>query len=208
MKNTELDSFIAKFKGLWKLGLDANLELNSHAGLAWVGLRVRLGHAPLQPPFHFPPSPQKSRNGPARQRRREKRAAERAGTAENAAHNESEVKAEEAASTATVNVVMVDTIAETAPILDDVTEEVKKDIVDTSDIGTTAQVDESDYPNYCKICKDTDQIESAEDLSYHMMNDHDANKVIAIYGIEWIEERRYCIRRGSPFLKWFSTPPI
>ena len=33
-------------------------------------------------------------------------------------------------------------------------------------------------PNYCKICKNSDEIESAEDFSFHMMNDHDPNEVL------------------------------
>ena len=63
-------------------------------------------------------------------------------------------------------------------------------------------------PNYCKICKNSDEIESAEDFSSHMMNDHDAQEVLAIFGQTWIEERRHCIRRGSPFVNWVFTPII
>ena len=56
MDNSELESFLTKFRCLWNFGFDAHLELDSHAGQAWVSLRVRLGHAPgpLQPPNHFP----------------------------------------------------------------------------------------------------------------------------------------------------------
>ena len=46
MVDAELDFFIPKFKQLWKLGLGAHLDVDSHAGQAWVGLRVRLGHPP------------------------------------------------------------------------------------------------------------------------------------------------------------------
>ena len=66
----------------------------------------------------------------------------------------------------------------------------------------------TDDPNYCIICKDSDEIESAEDFSYHMMNDHDPQEVLAIFGQTWIEDRRHCIRRGSPFEKWVFTPII
>ena len=34
-----------KFKTLWKSGYDAHLDIDSHAGQAWVGLRLRLGQA-------------------------------------------------------------------------------------------------------------------------------------------------------------------
>ena len=62
--------------------------------------------------------------------------------------------------------------------------------------GATANVEDK---NYCKICKNSDEIESEEDLSFHMMNDHDPNEVLEIYGHNWIEERRHCIRKHSSF---------
>lgn len=40
----EIDSFIKKFKDLWKCGFDAHLDVDTHAGQAWVGLRVGLGY--------------------------------------------------------------------------------------------------------------------------------------------------------------------
>jgi hypothetical protein len=75
---TEVDTFIQKFRDLWQSGLDAHLDLDTHAGQAWVGLRVRLGHAPG--PLHHQVQPniqRKSRNSPSRQRRRAKRASAR-----------------------------------------------------------------------------------------------------------------------------------
>ena len=209
MENLELDSFINKFKVLWNSGLDAHLELNTHAGQAWVNLRVRLGHAP-GPSYQFPPPEKRSRNGPARQRRREKRAAERAATAEKVEHGAEEAtnhNAEKATSYA------ADASVEIIPNDDDVTEEVMDVVndIESENIGSDQMIDrnvEHDDPAYCYICKNSEQLASEEDLSYHMMNDHDAKEVLAIYGEAWIENRRYCIRRGSPFLKWFSTPPI
>ena len=44
MNATELDSFVLKFKHIWRSGFDAHLDLECHAGQAWVGIRVRLGH--------------------------------------------------------------------------------------------------------------------------------------------------------------------
>ena len=67
----EVDSLILKFKQLWKTGLDAHLDLHTHAGQAWVSLHVRLGHAQDQ---RHQGNYFKSRNGLSRQRRREKRA--------------------------------------------------------------------------------------------------------------------------------------
>ena len=86
---------------LWKSGIGAHLNIDTHAGEAWVGLRVRLGHAP-GPPHHqvHPQTREKSRNGPSRQRRRDRRAQERIQVqeAEEASKVESEnVDAENAA---------------------------------------------------------------------------------------------------------------
>ena len=54
---TELDSFVKKFYQLWNNGLTAHLDLDTHAGNAWVGLRVQLGHVP-SPPHQVHPFPQ------------------------------------------------------------------------------------------------------------------------------------------------------
>ena len=57
------------------------------------------------------------------------------------------------------------------------------------------------YPeNYCKICEECpNDIETAEDVNYHTMNDHQAKDVVDKYGNQWILDRMYCVRRGSPF---------
>ena len=73
MAMTEIDSFIFKFKHLWKSGRSASLSIRSDAGKAQVTLHVDLDDAQLLPVQH----PVRSRNGPARQRRRTRRAAER-----------------------------------------------------------------------------------------------------------------------------------
>ena len=79
---TELDSFVQKFHQLWRAGLNAHLDLDTHAGNAWVGLRVELGHVPG--PIHHHPFNKKSQESPSCQRRRERRAAERNDKAEEA----------------------------------------------------------------------------------------------------------------------------
>ena len=65
---------------------------------------------------------------------------------------------------------------------------------------------ECEKPNYCKLCKECSELETADDLSYHMMNDHNPEEVLQIYGRQWIDDRRYCVRKWSPFINWFSTP--
>ena len=44
--NMDLDSFFMKFKQLWREGLDAHLDLETHAGNAWVGLKLNFGQHP------------------------------------------------------------------------------------------------------------------------------------------------------------------
>ena len=67
----ELDSFIRKFHQLWRAGQTAHLDIDTHAGQAWVGLRVQLGHVPGPPYQHVPPPSR--RRSPAYQRRQERR---------------------------------------------------------------------------------------------------------------------------------------
>ena len=79
MDFTELDSFICKFKQIWKSGQSARLNLETEAGQAWVGLHVRLGQAPG--PLHQGPqhhqAENRTRDSLSRQRRRARREAER-----------------------------------------------------------------------------------------------------------------------------------
>ena len=84
MNATELDSFVFKFKNLWESGVDAHLDLECHAGQAWVGFRVWLGHAPGPHQPNIPPKPRRARDGPSRQYRRARRAAAREEHAEEA----------------------------------------------------------------------------------------------------------------------------
>ena len=160
----------------------------------------------MQPHFQFSPYEKKFRNGPARKRRRAKRAAKKAAKTEEVEHG-----AEEATSSTTE--VTVDDTVELIPSNDEITEKVMGKVtnIEMEDIGTIQIEDkdvEQDDPAYCFICKNSDELESEEDLGCHMMNDHDAKEVLGHYGKPWIEERRHYIRRGSPFVNWFSTPPI
>ena len=78
---TELDTFVRKFHQLWNDGLTAHLDLDTHAGNAWVGLRVQLGQVPGPPHQQAQPVPQQVHRkfeSLSRQRRRAKREAARA----------------------------------------------------------------------------------------------------------------------------------
>ena len=105
------------------------------------------------------------------------------------------------------------------PADDDVTNKVIDKSNDFGDVslnesGTIPQLDGvgdsiETRDTYCKVCKECpDEIETSEDISYDVMNDHDTNEVLAAYGQELIQERKYCIRKWSPFENWFSTPFI
>ena len=67
--DSELETFVQKFRHLWKSGLDAQLNLEAHAGEAWVGLHLRLGQEPG--PLHRKPQFTNVKKSPsARDRRR------------------------------------------------------------------------------------------------------------------------------------------
>ena len=93
---SEIDSFIFKFKNLAHSGRDANLSFESKAGKVLIKLDVDLGRLPAppqvlcQPPPHLP----RTRNGPSYQRRREKRAEARFKAAKEAAKDLSVEEAE------------------------------------------------------------------------------------------------------------------
>ena len=76
MAANELNSFVYKFKNLWRTGQDATLNVKCEAGKARVELSVGLGH-----PLDLPPPPQHVhrdvRGDNSRDRRRNRRAAER-----------------------------------------------------------------------------------------------------------------------------------
>ena len=42
----QMEDFVRKFRQLWRDGFTAHLDLDCHAGQAWCGIRVQLGHPP------------------------------------------------------------------------------------------------------------------------------------------------------------------
>ena len=233
----ELDNFVRKFHQLWKAGATAHLGVDTHAGRAWVGLRVHLGQVPAGP-GHHPPHRQR---GPAYQRRQERRKAARASPTADQSSSEildDDVEAEQAkaenqdkqknieAEKANIEETSANENSE-ATISNTAVEAVEANTCDLCDksfgtlkglsahIGhqhkTIPQVDgHSDLinePTYCKVCKDCpNEIQTSEDINFHVMNDHEVNAVIENYGEEWASDRRYCIQRWSPFENWFKTP--
>jgi hypothetical protein len=94
---TELNSFVSKFQQLRSTGYSAHLDLDSHAGEAWVGLHVRHappGHLHHHLCQHHPQQTFKKYDSPSCQRPRDRcAAAHKIGEAEEASMKE---KAEEA----------------------------------------------------------------------------------------------------------------
>ena len=113
---TELDTFVKKFHQLWNDGISAHLDLDTHAGDAWVGLRVRLGQVsgPIHGQarsFHIEVPRKKS---PSRQRCRARRAAAKQARTTNTEAVEVEEVVEETTKEQTVEDNAVDEIAEHA----------------------------------------------------------------------------------------------
>ena len=48
MSKSELENFVNKFHQLRQAGYTAHLDVDTHAGQSWVGLRVMLGPAPMK----------------------------------------------------------------------------------------------------------------------------------------------------------------
>ena len=113
---TELDTFVKKFHQLWNDGMTAHLDLDTHAGDAWVGLRVRLG--PVPGPLHHEVHPYHQevprKESPSRQRRRARRAAARQANVVRATDTEAEEANEVAKETTSEETVAVDAVVEHA----------------------------------------------------------------------------------------------
>ena len=97
----KLNSFINMFHQLWKAGDTAHLNLDTHAGQAWIGLRTPLGYSgqprqyPPQTPTHRQYSTQSpNHRSPSYYRRQECRKAAKA--ADDTVTNPEETPAEEA----------------------------------------------------------------------------------------------------------------
>lgn len=80
MSVSEFESFVGKFHQLWRAGITAHhLDMETHAGQAWVALRVPLGQFPGPvPQDHHQQFPNHSQRSPAYFRRQEKRKETRA----------------------------------------------------------------------------------------------------------------------------------
>ena len=186
----ELDSFVKKFHQLWSAGHSAHLDLESHAGRAWVGLRVQLGHAPAGHPHHplhplQPQTPYRKPDSPSRQRRRARRAAACKSKAEEASRKEN---AEQADPTA---------IAEN-PVHDEVIE--STDPNDETLVGTAEEAIVKDMKISDEVCPDEEYQEVDDDALVEeivlesAIEDEEASKDLIeynlkIFGINMLETK-------------------
>ena len=76
MASQEIDSFVKKFRQLWSAGFCAHLDLDSNAGEAWVGLRVKLSPGQIQQQ-DVPAYCRQKFERPSRQRRHARRSVSR-----------------------------------------------------------------------------------------------------------------------------------
>ena len=97
----KLNTFINIFHHLWNSGDTAHLDLNTHAGQAWVGIRTPLGYPGQNqqyqqqtPKYHQYSKPSPNQRSPSYFRRKQRRQAAKA--AEESTTNKEETTAEEA----------------------------------------------------------------------------------------------------------------
>ena len=86
MSKSELENFVNKFHQLRQAGYTAHLDVDTHAGQSWVGLRVMLGPAPMKY------AQKKQHRSPSYLRRQERRKAARAADAESQTVNAEEAQ--------------------------------------------------------------------------------------------------------------------
>ena len=162
MTVTELDTFVTKFYHLWSAGLNAHLDVKTHAGNAWVSLHLDLGPAPgpLFVPHHLQSVPR----GGARLRRRQRRAAARKEAAEavkNKAEEDDKNKAEEALKNKAENVVSKNAVIEEDVVAHDVVDEICDD--NFYNVGSE-HLEKDDYINLITIEAEGDVILEKEIL--------------------------------------------
>ena len=157
MFHSELNNFVVKFHQLWQAGYNAHLNVDSHAGHAWCGLRVDLGPAPG--PQQHEVRPGGRRHAPSYRRRLDARAAARAAKeaeeASAAETAEEAVKAKKAAEDAaaaqrvTEAVIAVGTgVAATAKKIAEKAEAAKIAAEEATETADSEEVVESTEPNF------------------------------------------------------------
>ena len=176
MSQSELDSFVSKFKFLWHAEYNATLKVETNAGIASITLHAGLGSPtfPFSPPPQHIPNHVPRRSGPAQQRRRKRREAARK-AASDARHNLGAPLAEEAE----------------APTNEQVAEEVTENIINNVDataeeVGQNS-VEKADYFS-CELCDSS--FKNVRGLRTHEGRAHKANSFSPISQLDGHGEKR------------------
>ena len=143
MSRSELENFVQKFHQLRQAGFTAHLDVDTHAGQAWVGLHVMLGPGPIK---HSQTKSPRHRS-PSYLKRQERRKAAR--LAEEVTRKENDAQAERAQK--------------------DSTEEVC-DISDHSNVNKNDDEEAAASAFKCEICDFETKKESG--LRIHMSKNH------------------------------------
>eukprot|EP00092_Neocalanus_flemingeri_P078449 GFUD01097580.1.p1 GENE.GFUD01097580.1~~GFUD01097580.1.p1 ORF type:complete len:227 (-),score=45.55 GFUD01097580.1:81-761(-) len=196
----KLDSFVQKFQQLWNAGFIAHLDLESCAGNAWVGLRLQLGHT-QHPHHHRVPHSStqvlKKVESPSRQRRRARRAA-----AAQLANAEQQVTPTEAAEDSGVIEKAMNDKSEDLNTVEETCKNTNSDEIGRNLESSDETFNRTEKPTYCRVCKEVcEEMATAEDISYHVMNNHETEEVTREYGNVWIDKKLHHVRQGSPFMK-------
>ena len=217
----EATSFMNKFKDLWHSGHKATLSFETEAGQAWATIKVALGPHPVQQKHET------SKERRLRRRAADRAAAEEAASARNLPPFEAEEAISTENDTTDNKVKDTTTTVEETEVVQVESQQVAEEAtvehccnLCARTFGTLRglkahqgrqhkpsipQIDGAadetiDYDLFCEICGNChEETKSSDDLSYHLMNDHEVVEVMTSYGQKWIEERLHCIRRGSPF---------
>ena len=228
----ELNSFVNKFVNLWQAGWNASLKFDSQAGEASVTLHLDLGQAvpPQHVPTNTRER-HRQRRADARKTTEEAvieetnlvkedelkvGATEKVVTIETflnpvdktVTNDDVDMCAEDAESEENEvgSLKCVECDRKCFSTIDFKEHQVNEHRVTSSPISQIDGASDIDElkPTYCKICEECpDEIETSEDVNYQVMNDHATNLVYEKYGKLWVNDRRYCIRRNSPFNKKF-----
>ena len=153
----KLHSFINIFHQLWKAGDTAHIDLNTHAGQAWIGIRTPLGHygqthqySPQYPPYtpqtpthhKYPPHSHTNRS-PSYFRRQERRKAAKA--AEVTTSNTVEITTEQVDNATTHNNTSTEEVDSTEATIEITSAEQVDNATTHNNTSTSTSTEEVDF---------------------------------------------------------------
>ena len=188
---TELQSFLLKFHQLWEAGVTAHLDLDTHAGQAWVGLRAQLGKVPG--PLHQHQQHQNVQatphRSPAYHRRQERRKAAKTSAANATTVNTAEeaVMTRDATAEIAVDNVAVINVAEKV-MNEDLTESEISELNahENTEEETTKENRITDKAIPCDFCDKT--FKTASGLKSHERGKHGASSGSPIPQVDGLDD--------------------